>query len=168
MHTQTFRIEATSAEQLAARAPNISMLPGSTGRLEIRATRVLGICPLPLGALMTFPWVGNIWANSLTPTGAVMTGRGSIGICDAFVEWAIPDIQTQQSQVTMGIGPVLLLLVIGGIAVALSLLAWSIERLVLAVTAFVEDAPPGVVQGLVLIGAVGAGLLLWATVKKKR
>lgn len=166
---RTYRIEASSVEQLQAKVPRISLLPGSTGRLEITATRVLGVCLVPLGGLINLPFVGNIWANSLTPKGATLTNRGGIGVCDAFIEWAIPEVQTLAfRQATMGIGPVALLAVVAGIAIALSLLAWSISKLVLSVVAFLESAPPELVKGLGVLAVAGAALLVLGTTRKRK
>lgn len=170
MATRTIVIEGSSGAELQANTPDVALLPGSTGHVEVFAKRVLGICPLPLGPLMSLPLAGDLLAQAIAPHGAVVTDRGGIGgifACDAFFDWAIPVPVAQdhpcgcQGQDTpMGIAPIVYLIaLVGAIALALFAFGWAIDKIKMTVQAVVEGVGP--VGGfLLLAGVVVIGLLL--------
>ena len=139
--TRRLTFVAANANELILKLGNISILPGSTGRIELQARRVFGVCPIPLGPLIVLPFAGSTWANALSPAGAVVTKRGGIANfgpdCDAFVEWTIPATQAQSAAMSIRLfllGPL-------GIAIgaALGILRWNITRIRLVIDAVVDD-----------------------------
>lgn len=157
----TLRFEARNADELRRKVGSRTIQSGDTGRIEVYAVRIGPVCPVPLGPLMGLPGAGTIWASALTPAGATVVDRGGIGVCDAFVGWAIPIAQQQEAGRTR-MGAVFAVVAIAlAIAAALGALGWAISRLVLILRILGPSAAPVaigvVVLGLALVfGAVGS------------
>lgn len=163
-----FTWSASSPQELADRAPNITLLDGSRGRIELTAQRVLGVCPVPLSLVINTPLVGSTLANHLAPTGAVVTDRGAIGLCDAFIEWTIPVPAgiAQQGMARMGF-VVALVVVIAAIGAALVALGWVLTTIKAIIDAIVEAIGP-VLTGLGIAAIVGVGLIAVGSIMRRR
>ena len=132
----TIEVFANSIEDLQQKVPNLDLSGGATGRLEIFAPRVAGLCPMPLGSLLQTPTVGQLLAQRLTPAGAILTGHGGLTSgpfqCDGFIEWRVPATFQVQGQARLSL-VVALVVVLAAIGAVLAALGWVIAQLRLLV-----------------------------------
>lgn len=161
----TLRFEASSVAELQQKVGSRTIQSGDTGRIEVYAARIGPVCPVPLGPLMEVPLAGTAWANALTPAGATMTSRGAIGICDAFVEWVIPNTQQQFAGRTRMGGVVAVVAIALAIAAALGALGWAISRIVLILQTL---GPAGVPIAIGIVILAGVLILGGLTGRRRR
>ena len=185
---QETRVRRVSArgddmDEIRRKLPALTMLEGSTGRIEVYGQRgFFNICLTPLGPLMGLPVVGQKWAEYLSPAGVDITDRGGLGgfgpDCDAYIDWVVPSgfqgigARADMGQARMAIGPVALVAVLLAGAGALAALAWAIKQIYVAVRAIVEDIgevfDPTKPLGKVLWAALGIGLVIWGSGKLRK
>lgn len=163
----TIDITASSIQALQQQVSGVELSDGATGRLEIFAPRVAGVCPLPLGSLLEAPGVGNLLAQHLTPTGAVLTGHGGLGSgpfqCDGFISWRVPVTQQQQGQARLSL-VVALVVIVAAIGAALVALGWAVSQFRL----LVETVGDAARKALPVLIIVGVGLVILGALNFRR
>ena len=165
MPTQTIFIEGKTAEEVRLRAPNVALLPGSTGRTEIFSRGV------PLGPLMILPFAGSVLASKLTPAGVVVTDRGGFGTLNihAFVEWSVPTSPAQQA--SMGVAPTVAVVAIAAAFVlVMGVLGWTISKITMLIQAITGTPldPTTPIGALVWVAIAVAAFVLLSPKKRRR